>query len=340
MEFTNLNFITFLIFIFLAWIILYVWFNTFNKQLKFNKKYKLLSTSKYFYIKYIFLILSFFVVLLSIFWVKIWEKTLVNQNNWVDMMFVLDVSKSMNVADISDSRYSYTRLDIAKEAIANFVINHPQDRFWLIVFAWDAVSTIPLTIDHDLFLTILQWVDYRNLVKQWSDFEKALDFWVERFNYSKDRSKVLIFLSDWWDSEDKINKNNINKISKKVKWINYFIVWIWTESWWRIITWRDVFWSINYQRHNWEYVISKLNKSNLQDISSAVDWEYFIAKDVWDLSKMDNEINKLQKKLLDTDINWEKADWWRLLAIIWFILFLIFMIMYLGTSAKYTFRKK
>jgi hypothetical protein len=32
-------------------------------------------------------------------------------------MFVLDVSKSMNVADINDSRYSYTRLDSAKEAI-------------------------------------------------------------------------------------------------------------------------------------------------------------------------------------------------------------------------------
>jgi hypothetical protein len=44
-------------------------------------------------------------------------------------MFVLDVSKSMNVADITDNNYAYTRLDIAKESIARFVTKHSEDRF-------------------------------------------------------------------------------------------------------------------------------------------------------------------------------------------------------------------
>jgi hypothetical protein len=44
-------------------------------------------------------------------------------------MFVLDVSKSMNVADITDNNYAYTRLDSIKKSIANYVSKHVDDRF-------------------------------------------------------------------------------------------------------------------------------------------------------------------------------------------------------------------
>jgi hypothetical protein len=44
-------------------------------------------------------------------------------------MFVLDVSKSMNVADISDGHYNYTRLDIAKKAISDYVVKHDNNRY-------------------------------------------------------------------------------------------------------------------------------------------------------------------------------------------------------------------
>jgi len=329
MELTNLNFTTFLIFISLLWLLFFVWYKTYIKQLQFNNKFKLLSTSEFFYVKYIFLVLSFFIILLSIFWFKGGEKSSVNQNSWVDMMFVVDVSKSMNVADITDWNYSYTRLDSVKESITKFVTSHTQDRFWLVVFAWDAVSTVPLTIDHDLFLTFLQSVDYRNLVKQWSDFEKALSLWVERFNYSDNRSKAIIFISDWWDQEDKINFDNIKQISKKVKWINYYVVWIWTNVGWKIINWIDVFWWYNYETYNWEYVISKINKTNLKNIASAVNWQYYNVSDVWDLSGLNKYINKLEKSVISTDINWVKSDLWRLLAMISFLFFIMFLVMHL-----------
>jgi hypothetical protein len=45
------------------------------------------------------------------------------------MMFVVDVSKSMNVADITDSNYSYTRLDVVKDSISKYVASHREDRF-------------------------------------------------------------------------------------------------------------------------------------------------------------------------------------------------------------------
>ena len=256
MELTNLNYTTFSIFIIVTLWIWYLSYKFYLKNINFNKNYKLLSTWKYFYLKYIFLLTSFLIILLNIFWVKIWEKQNRNEAKWVDMMFVLDVSKSMNVADITDNNYAYTRLDIIKKSISNFVVKHENDRFWLVIFAWDAVSTVPLTTDHDIFLTFLENVDYRNLTVQWSDFEKAVSLWVDRFSTTDDRSKVLTFISDWWDNEDIVNYENISEISKKTPWINYFVVWIWTKTWWKIITWRDAFWNINFQTYNSDYVIS------------------------------------------------------------------------------------
>ena len=340
MEFTSLNTLSVLIFLSLLLWLFYFWFKTFNNQIIFNKKFKLLSTNRFFYIKYIFLILSFIVVLFSVFWPKFWENKIQNQNKWIDMMFVLDVSKSMNVADINDSNHSYTRLDVIKDSISKFVVSHKQDRFWLIIFAWDAVSTIPLTIDHDLFLTFLQNVDYRNLTKQGSDFSKALSLWVGRFNISDDRSKAMIFISDWWDPEDNIDFDKIKSIGKQVKDIKYFVVWVWTKSWWRIITWRDVFGRYSFQKYKWAYVVSKINKSNLGNIVDALDWDYFDVSDIWDLSKLNGKVNKLEKKVINSGLSWDKEDFWRNLAIISFILYIFFLLLYIFENKFVLINKK
>ena len=339
MEFTNLNFISVLIFFLLIWIIFLLFRKNFSIQKQINKIFSKLWTWSFFYIKNFILFLSILIIFFWIFWVKYWDKIIKNESKWVDVMFVVDVSKSMNVADIDDWNYSYTRLDLVKKSISNFVANHLEDRFWLVIFAWDAVANVPLTTDHDVFLSFLDWVDYRNLVKQWSDFEKAVQLWVERFkSSSKDRSKVMIFVSDWWDEEDNPDYSSIKEIWEWVKWIKFFVAWIWTDKWWKIITWQDFFWRISYQKYKWQYVISAINESNLKNISSALWWEYLKIEDFWDLKKFNKEIWKLEKKVLKQNVNWEKADFWRNLAFISFFFFAIYLILYFFEER--IFRKK
>ncbi len=340
MELINLNLLTSLIFILLIWFIGFTFYELYKKQIKFNKQFNLLSSGKYFYIKYVFLLFSLFLLLFASFWVKYGDKKINNGNKWIDMMFVLDVSKSMNVADITDSKYAYTRLDVIKDSISKYVVTNRENRFWLIIFAWDAVSTIPLTNDLDLFLTLLKWVDYRNLTKQWSDFIKALSLWVERFNNSDDRSKALIFMSDWGDPDDYINTNAIKNLAKNTKWITYLVVWVWTNKWGRIITWRDAFSRYTYQKYKWEYVISKINKNNLKEIASSLDWGYFEVKNISDLKKLDDYTSDLEKKVYKKNINWELMDFWRILTIISFISFILFIILYLFEDKFYKLIKK
>lgn len=335
MELQSLNLITIIIFFVVLGILWFLSYIYITKTLKFNRDYKLLSVWKYFYIKYIFLFLSFFIVFLSIFWIKYWDKQIKNDDKWIDMMFVLDVSKSMNTYDIQDSNNLYSRLYIAKKAISDFVINHSKDRFWLVIFAWDAVSTVPLTSDHDIFLTFLDNVDYRNLVVQWSDFEKALDLWVARFYTDEDRSKALVFISDGWDKEDQVNYSNIKTISQKIKWINYFVAWIWTKPWWKIIAWTDVFGRQFFEQYNWAEIISKLNETNLQDIANVINWQYLKISKVDDLLNLNKYINNLEKKSFNQNTTWEQADFSRNLTIFSFIFFVIFLIYYIFENKFY-----
>ncbi len=146
--------------IFIIIISIIIWWLSviFIKTNLIKKKYKLLF-KKWSTIKYIFLALSFIILSLWIFDIKWWEKTTKTESKWIDIVFVLDVSKSMNALDFHDNNYLYSRLTATKSMISNFVSNHPNDRVGLIIFAGDAHSISPLTLDHDTFLTFLDSVD-------------------------------------------------------------------------------------------------------------------------------------------------------------------------------------
>ncbi len=313
-----------LIFIFLNVFLILAFVYYFFRQKKFNEKYKLLWNWKNFYIKYIFLLLSFFILSIWIFWIKYWKTLTTSENKWIDMIFVLDVSKSMNVADLSQD---FTRLDFAKESIWNFISKNVENRYWLVIFSWDAVSVSPLTDDIDIFLTFLEWVDYRNLTKQWTNFEKAFKLWLERFDISSsERSKALVFISDWGDTEDKIDSNILKSLQKKYPNIAYFIVGVWTKSGWKIITGQDFFWNLSYQKYNWKEVISKLNEENLEEISDIFKWEYFALSSKDSLENLAKNISNLEKKAILKSESNSKNDAWRILAFVSFLFFIIFFI--------------
>jgi Ca-activated chloride channel family protein len=223
-------------------------------------------------ISYIFLLFS---VSISIFMFMIayFENNKNNNENKIpsktNIMFVLDVSKSMNTIDVKYNRKITTRLNLAKQAIKNYVLKHPNYKYWLVIFAWQAQTILPLTNDKNIFLDFLEWVDYRNLTKQWTNFSQAIKFAIDRFKPYK-WNKYLVIISDWWDPWD-------------YKWIDLsfpkdiqaFVFGIWSKIWWKIFLWTDDFWEPIFQRYRWNYVITKLNESNLKKLANDINWKYF-----------------------------------------------------------------
>ena len=324
MEFEQLNFQTLIIFLFLLWffsVLIYFYF-------KKIKNTKILIFKNRTFVKEYFLIISFVLVLFTIFSPKYWELKSSWESKWIDVVFALDVSKSMNVADIKDSHYNYTRLDIIKQAISRFVVKHIENRYWLVVFAWDAVSSVPLTLDHDVFLTILKWVDYRNVFKQGTDIKQALKLALNRFNYNDNRSKAIVLITDWADKDYIVDTNYLKSLKRKYKNVKFFVVWVWTDKWWMIIKWRDPFWDIVYQKYKWRYVISKINRTNLRLIAWALDAPYIEINNVNDLLKLNKYFSSLQKKVLEYSSNWEKNNLIRFFIILSFIFFNLYLLLY------------
>jgi hypothetical protein len=171
---------------------------------------------------------------------------------------------------------------------------------------------------------MLSWVDYRNLTVQGSDFKKALDLAINRFIWDKDRSKALVFISDWGDAWDKIDIPNEIK-----KDIVYYVVWVWTEVWWQIINGLDVFWRPIYQKYKWQLVISKLNINNLEQLASLLNWEYLNLEDVWDLKKLDKKLSQLKVKAIKKKNITELNNFSRILSFLSLFLFMLFLMFYI-----------
>lgn len=333
MQFTNINIISILTFVLVISIVFYLFFLFYKKQSLLNLNFKKLSIPKYFFIKYLFLLYSFFILFLSLFWPR-WDVQMTQDSKAIDIVFVLDVSKSMNVADISSDN-TYTRLDFAKEAIWNFVINNKENRYSLVIFSWDAVSSLPLTTDIDIFLGVLKNVDYRNLTSQWTNFTKALELAFNRLDYTDNNSWAVILISDWWEDSDLWSLEKLNYDDK----IKVFVAWIWSEKWWKIITWTDVFGRINYQTYLWEFVISKLNEENLQYISNLFSWNYIKLDSYARINDFTNYMKDIEKKVLQTNLS-VKSDLSRYFSNISFIFFVIFLLIYFTENKIYSLLNK
>ncbi len=325
MTLTNLNIYTVLLFvIWLAWII-YLFYLFYNKKNRLIEEYSFLDKNINI-LKYIFLIWSFIILLFGIFHLKWWEKTIKTKVSGVDIMFTLDVSKSMDTVDVKYWNNLTTRLNLAKKAISKYVVNHPWNRYWLVIFAGNAIWAVPLTTDSNIFLTMLDWVNYKNLTKQWTDFQQAISTTVNRFLGDKKRWKVMVFITDGGDNGDYkwISSDILNKIRKED--IKTFVVWIGSQKWWKILLWRDAFGGYNFQTYDGHYVVTKLNPKNLQDIARAINAKYIGLDNIDSIDKITKYIWKLDKKALETKTTKQMADWTRYLVMFSFILFLWYLV--------------
>ena len=87
------------------------------------------------------------------------------------------------------------RLDAARQVAADFIRGRGQDRLGLVVFAGEAYTKCPLTLDHDLLLSQLAQVEIGKM-EDGTAVGLALATAVNRLRESDAESRVLILLTD------------------------------------------------------------------------------------------------------------------------------------------------
>jgi Ca-activated chloride channel family protein len=109
----------------------------------------------------------------------------------IDIVIALDVSGSMQETDLVPNR-----LDAAKMVIERFVRRRPNDRLGLVVFAKDAYTHVPLTLDHGTYLRMLNELQLGIIDGRGTAIGNGIGVALNRLRHSDAKSKVIIVLTD------------------------------------------------------------------------------------------------------------------------------------------------
>jgi len=263
-----------------------------------------------------FLIISFLFVFISFFEGNFtWKKeTKITSSN---IVFVLDVSKSMLALDYSD----LNRLDLSKKMIKEYVVNNPDNKYWLIIFAWDVVESVPLIDDVDMFLNALEVSDTDSILKWWTDFVWVIDSSISMFEAEKLSWWVVIF-SDFEDNSwDDFNLDEKFKNRLKNNNIKYILYWIWSTSGNFIPYWLNKLGQLFKTDKYWKEIITKLDLEFLEKLNKILSWEKYIVKNENDTIKL-QDLSSIQTQKIN-DITYSYSRYIIMFAYLFFMLFLI-----------------
>jgi Ca-activated chloride channel family protein len=116
----------------------------------------------------------------------------------IDILIALDASGSMNALDAALKGRRVTRLELAKQVVADFVRSREGDRFGLVVFGEHAFTQCPLTVDRRLALETIERVQV-GLAGDATALGEAIGLAVRRLQRggeSGDDRRILLVFTD------------------------------------------------------------------------------------------------------------------------------------------------
>jgi Ca-activated chloride channel homolog len=119
----------------------------------------------------------------------------------IDIVVAIDLSGSMRSEDFGEG---LSRIKLAKEVLGKFIDNRPDDRIGLVAFAKDAYIAAPLTLDHDFLHYNLERLDIGKIDENSTAIGSALMAALNRLKDLKDKSKIVILMTDGQNNSGKI----------------------------------------------------------------------------------------------------------------------------------------
>jgi len=112
-----------------------------------------------------------------------------------DLMLAVDISGSMNEADMTINASAASRIDVLKLVVARFIERRQGDRLGLILFGTNAYTYVPLTFDLDALGKLLADVS-TGLAGRHTAIGDAIGLALKSMRKQHSRHKVLILVTD------------------------------------------------------------------------------------------------------------------------------------------------
>ncbi len=163
-------------------------------------------------LKLVFLLIGLSFLIISLVNPKMGTKLKTIKREGVDVVFALDVSKSMLAEDIAP-----TRLEKAKQIISKIIDNLGSDRVGIIIYAGNAYPLLPITTDHGAAKMFLQNASPDLVSSQGTAINEALILAKTYYNNDEQTNRFLIIISDGEDHQKETKQVAQNIANEGIK---------------------------------------------------------------------------------------------------------------------------
>ncbi|MEM9647101.1 MAG: VWA domain-containing protein [Bacteroidota bacterium] len=239
-------------------------------------------------LKLIFLLLGLSFLILGLVNPKIGTKLETVKREGVDIVFAVDVSKSMLAEDIAPNR-----LEKAKRLVSEIINQLASDRIGIIAYAGQAYPQLPITTDYGAAKMFLQSMNTDMLSSQGTAINAAIDLASTYYNDSEQTNRILFIVSD---GEDHSERSTIDAVDNAIQnGIRIFTIGVGKPKGAPIPIKRNGVVQGLKKDNKGEVVITKLNEMVLSEIASEGNGEYI------DGSNTENAVEYIKEQLNQMD---------------------------------------
>jgi len=236
-------------------------------------------------LKFTVLLLALAALIMGLVNPKMGTKMETIKREGIDIVFAVDVSKSMLAEDVAPSR-----LEKSKQLVSQIINQLGNDRIGIVAYAGSAFPVLPITTDYGVAKMFLQSMNSNMVSSQGTSLDEAIKLSGTFFDKSNKTSKLVILISDGEDHSEGAEDAAAEATKMGMKIIT---IGVGTPKGGPIpLKQNGVVQSFKRDQNN-EVVITKLNAESLESIAKATKGMYINGNQT-------KEVLEKIKKALDT----------------------------------------
>ena len=279
--------------IILVFLVLQIWKHRKQKKFANAATFKKLSPNQSMFksvLKVLVLSLAFACIAFALVNPKIGTKLETVRSEGVDIVFAVDVSKSMLAEDVAPNR-----LDKAKQLVTQIINNLVSDRVGIIAYAGKAYPQLPITTDYAAAKMFLQSMNTDMLSSQGTAINEAIILATTFFDDEEQTNRILIIISD---GEDHSNVATDAAEEAAAEGIRIFTIGVGDVKGGPIPIKNQNGIVLSYKKDTeGETVITRLDEETLKNIAKNANGAYINGKNTSDVvAEIKDVLSKMDKK--------------------------------------------
>jgi len=210
--------------------------------------------------------------------------TKIKKTQGIDIVMAIDISGSMLARDLKPNR-----LEALKTVATRFVLDRPNDRIGIVIYAGESYTQTPLTSDKSIIVKSIKEITYSDVIEGGTAIGMGLATAVNRLKDSNSESKVVILLTDGVNNSGFIDPKIASELAVEFK-IKVYAIGLGTTG--TALSPVAINPNGTFQYAN---VPVEIDEALLKEIAKATGGLYFRAGSNTKLEEVYEEINKLEK---------------------------------------------